>query len=137
MADDREVVENGVRGLCLDNSNEKVGDTKQIRVQVWGCHGNDNQRWDLDRDTGEIKQGDLCLDGFSKREGGDVVLWPCNGKEHQKWWRDGKRFRNGANHELCLDADARADVGNGTRVQLYWCRGDDHANQLWFVHDLD
>jgi hypothetical protein len=76
--------------LCLDvlESNPEPG----TPVQVFPCHGGDNQQWVYDRPSGTIRNPvyDKCLDvqWGNPAPGTPVWIWGCIGSDAQKWTYD-------------------------------------------------
>jgi hypothetical protein len=73
-------------GKCLD---VHKGDDYQngSKVQLWRCHSTDNQQFQLNPDTKEIrlKNTNYCLD-LSQDKIDKVHLWTCHNQDNQKWY---------------------------------------------------
>ncbi len=57
------------------------------KIVVWGCHGGDSQRFNINNSNGEIRiyNNSLCLDGRNG-DGRDLIISQCNGSATQKWY---------------------------------------------------
>lgn len=116
-------------GRCLD----VVGQNRAARtgVQIWDCHGQDNQAWTLTA-AGELKVYDAatCLDvaGRSTTAGARVQIYPCHGGTNQQWRVNANGTITGVQSGLCLDVTG-ARTANGTSVGMWTCNGQ--GNQRW------
>jgi hypothetical protein len=124
-------------GLCLDAENGGYGNGK---LQLWPCHGQDNQRWALDMATAAVDAtspraianaySGLCLEASSYNDGAPVRPVPCRGTASQQWHHThGGQLRH-RDSGKCLDATASSgSIGQGTVMQLWTCHGG--GNQRW------
>jgi pimeloyl-ACP methyl ester carboxylesterase len=115
-------------GRCLDVPNSSP--TNGTQVQLWDCHGEDNQQWTL-TDAGQLRgYGNKCLDaeGNGSSSGTRAIIWDCHGGPNQRWNVNTDGTITAAQSGLCLDADS-AGTANGTRVILWTCHG--RSNQQW------
>ncbi|GAB2845962.1 ThuA domain-containing protein [Lentzea nigeriaca] len=114
----------GIGGKCVDVKD--WGTTDGTPVQLWSCHGGDNQKWTLDGST--LRSMGKCLDvnRASQTDGAKVQLWSCNGTSAQNWsvQSDGT-IRNGTK---CLDATGSSSA-DGTPLIIWTCNGG--PNQRW------
>ena len=74
--------------LCLDIRGDKRADGTQ--VQVWTCHGRENQRWTikpLGGGASAIEGEGFCMDvrGAKAASGTPVQIWKCHYKENQRF----------------------------------------------------
>jgi photosystem II stability/assembly factor-like uncharacterized protein len=67
--------------LCLDVEMASADDF--TRLQLFGCHGGANQRWQHDVEGRLIGLAGKCLD--ADRNGGGAVLYGCNGSDDQRF----------------------------------------------------
>ncbi|MFI9011428.1 RICIN domain-containing protein [Actinosynnema sp. NPDC053489] len=124
-------IRNGGNARCLDADLGTIG-TDGTKVQLWECHGDDNQLWTFEP-HGLIRnnQSGRCLDAElagTPHNGTKVQLWTCHGDENQVWDYDADRqvlvnYLSGR----CLQADP--GTANGTGVSLRDCQ--DRADQRW------
>jgi hypothetical protein len=73
---------------CLDLAN--VSSADGIRVQVWDCDGQSNQKWRSNIDGSIIAVGaNKCLDApnYSTANGVKLQIWSCTGATNQRWIR--------------------------------------------------
>lgn len=100
-------------------------------VQIWACHGNDNQKWRVPATgvTGVVRAPDgRCLEASGAGNDGDPInTSPCNGAANQKWTYASTGDLRGINGK-CVDVGG-ANTANGTRLVLYTCHGG--GNQNW------
>jgi hypothetical protein len=126
-------------GKCLDISSSDFSARRNGgKVQLWDCHGGQNQRWWFDKGA-LVSSGGKCLDVHSgdytsRRNGGLIQVWDCNNSANQKWTLNGKALTTG--NSLCLDVhrpdfDSRA---SGAKVQLWDCNGSENQNWTKYVH---
>ncbi|MFR9720392.1 RICIN domain-containing protein [Aeromonas diversa] len=113
-------------GKCLDITG---GVRQGNRLQLWECHGGENQRFRLDGER--VRVGDKCLDvaGDRREPGARVVAWECHDGSNQQWRRERDRLISRSSG-LCLDvAQGRND--NGTPLILWQCHGRDNQRFRW------
>jgi hypothetical protein len=105
----------------------------------WGCHGDDNQRWQyVDVGSGYFElrnaHSGKCLEiyGWSTADAADVVQWGCHGGANQRWQYVDV---GGGYHELrnqhsgkCLEVHGWS-TSNQARLSQWTCLGQ--ANQRW------
>ncbi len=120
----------GTGGKCLDVAGATGDDGTP--VNLYSCHGGDNQRWRMDL-TGTPQRivglADKCL---IPGPDGRVVIGEC-GDPDDLWQLDtvGHALPSLLIHTatgLCLDVEG-ATSDDGTPTQLFACHGGD--NQLW------
>ncbi|MEU4770193.1 ricin-type beta-trefoil lectin domain protein [Actinosynnema sp. NPDC023794] len=109
-------------GRCIDVAG--AGTANGTQTQLWGCHGNANQRWTYTASQEWRVYGNKCLDV----NGGNVVISDCTGAANQKWNRNANGTITSVHSGQCLDANG-AGTTNGTRVISWSCNGG--ANQQW------
>jgi hypothetical protein len=112
---------------CLDVPNSST--TNGVQLQLWDCHGGNNQRWTR-TSSGELRVLGKCLDAEARgtTNGTRAILWDCNGGTNQRWNVNGNGTITSALSGLCLDASG-AGTANGTRIILWSCNGG--SNQRW------
>ncbi len=113
-------------GRCLDLAG---GANANAPLQLWDCHGRENQRFRLD--NGQLKSGNLCLDvaGADPRRGARVIAYTCHNGRNQQWeWANGQ-LRSKLN-KRCLDAEG-GNTRNGTRLLLWDCHGGANQQFIW------
>jgi len=134
--------------LCMDVNRGSTSDWRSgVNVEVWPCHGQDNQQFALQpfkvsgvNTTFSIQALGQCLDidmGYAESwtHQNNVQLYACNAGENQQfrvepqgggWFMIRSMFDG-----RCLDIDL--NTANGWRyernVQLWNCTGE--SNQLW------
>ncbi len=140
--------------LCMDvNRGDSSSWRRDTNVEVWPCHGQDNQQFGLaasnvspDIMTFNITALGKCLDvdmGYmeSWTHQSNVQLFTCNGGLNQQFTLQAKgngwfMIRSMLDGR-CLDIDL--NVNNGWRyehnVQLWKCSGE--PNQLWKFEDFN
>jgi alpha-galactosidase len=100
-------------------------------VEIFGCHGGANQRWNLSP-SGELRvyDGTKCLDVYNNETapGTKVELWQCNGGANQKFRMNADGTITGTQSNLCLDVKGAA-TGDGAEIIMWPCHGA--PNQLW------
>lgn len=103
-------------GKCLD-----VNQGQNNAVQIYTCHGNANQQWELNA-AGELRtlNGSLCLDarGQGTTPGTLLKAFTCNGQDNQKWRRNSNGAIVGLQSNLCVDVKCAA-TANQSDVQLW------------------
>jgi hypothetical protein len=120
-------------GMCLDEN------TSNGQLQLWPCHGQDNQRWALDGIKGPsdltsrralTSSTGRCVAPASSNDGAPVRAYLCETVFDQGWehTRAGQLKHRGTGK--CLDANAGSgSIGQGTLLQLWTCHGG--GNQKW------
>ena len=79
----------GMRSKCLDIEGGKLYENG-AQIQIYGCHGMDNQKWRFDTESGQIQQGLLwgthCIAIQGQPiNGAKVVTQVCNDSQSQRW----------------------------------------------------
>jgi hypothetical protein len=114
--------------LCLDARGNTF--SSGTPVQLWECHGGDNQAFAVKAEAIVIG-GNSCLSvaGGRNRNGTSVRLQACDAsKASQKWQRKGSALQ-WAGTDKCLDvADGHFD--NGTTLQIYSCDSSNKNQQF-------
>lgn len=112
---------------CIDIS--AYNKENMAKIQGWDCHGGENQRFDYDPATKQLKtQYGRCLDVIysSKDDMAQVIQYDCHGGDNQKWdirEHDDKTISFiSKNSGKCLDL-LYSGKENGTQVQQYSCNG--------------
>jgi predicted RNA-binding protein len=135
---------------CMDADLNTIGGNG-TKVQLWDCLGanQNNQGWYFEstatvgvyrvRSQYNVNK---CLDADLNTIAGNgtkVQLWDCigTGQANQLWTLISTRFGNvyhltSRYNGRCLDADLNTIAGNGTKVQLWDCFGDNQLNQDWY-----
>jgi hypothetical protein len=98
-------------------------------LQIWDCGKKDWQKWDF-RSDGTIHSMGLCMDvAWGSRDNGAVIqLAVCSGNPAQQFRLSGAGDLVNPQANKCVDVKDQA-TGNGTRLQLWDCNGQD--NQKW------
>jgi glucose/arabinose dehydrogenase len=113
--------------LCLDVRAHRR--TPGAAVNVWDCHGQDNQQWSRDGQGRLRTLGDtLCLAPSSAAPGAAAVTAVCSDDTEQRWTHSDQQTLVNVGTGLCLDVEGARRV-RGTPVILHGCHGD--ANQRW------
>ncbi|KAI8822274.1 ricin B lectin domain-containing protein, partial [Chytriomyces cf. hyalinus JEL632] len=74
------------KGLCLESSG--LDETRNGNaVQVWACHGQANQLWDVVGSSIKNRRTQKCLDNASNqsKDGNPIQIWDCSGSPNQQW----------------------------------------------------
>ena len=101
-------------------------------VLVWGCGGQEWQKWRYDPVTKLIRnkhRPDYCLDHGDPDEaynGGKVQMWQCMNHPNLQWEYDGTYIRNIYNTNLVIDAFG---TSNGDNIGQWSQHGV--GNQQW------
>lgn len=115
-------------GMCLDVSggNPRPG----TLVQLYQCHGRENQRFSWGRGGELVTPGNLCLDiaNANSGEGARLVVWNCSGAPNQRWIARGNTIVSRM-HGKCLDV-FEGKFRNGQPVVMWSCNGG--PNQRWW-----
>ncbi|MGQ5524459.1 lectin [Chitinimonas sp. PSY-7] len=106
----------GDGGRCLDIGG---GLREGAALQLWDCHGGENQRFRYE--DGQLKTGDFCLDiaGGNYGNGTPVIAYRCTGGQNQQWRFSGQQIYSSLNNR-CLDVEGR-QTGNGARLVMWDC----------------
>ncbi|MDQ1017554.1 non-reducing end alpha-L-arabinofuranosidase family hydrolase [Streptomyces afghaniensis] len=115
-------------GRCLDVPG--ANQTDGTNLQIWDCHGGNNQQWTLTDNNQLTVYGNKCLDvpHHATTAGTRPVIWSCNGGTNQQWRVNADGTIVAVESGLCLDVSGGA-TANGTAVQLWNCNGGN--NQKW------
>ncbi|WP_436495033.1 ThuA domain-containing protein [Actinokineospora sp. HUAS TT18] len=115
----------GIGGKCVDIWGNQPTDGQKI--QLWTCHGGNNQKWTQVGST--LQSMGKCLDvtGGGQVDGTFVQLLTCNGSTAQNWTvqTSDNTIRNGTK---CLDATGGSSA-DGTQLIIWTCTGG--QNQRW------
>jgi glucose/arabinose dehydrogenase len=116
-------------GFCLDVTGNDA--TPRTLVQIWPCHSQSNQQWDLTA-AGELRTfgGTRCLDvrGASTEPRAVVQSTTCNGGANQKWSLKSDGTVVGVQSGLCLTVIGGGRSA-GTGIDIWPCQGASH--QKW------
>ncbi len=126
----------GLGGKCLDVESADPSDGSP--VNLYRCHGGENQRWQLDLTPAPqrlVGLGGKCLVPGPVDDSGDVrvVIGACGAADDR--WRFITRGSSKPSfliHDrtgLCLDAEGGGDGDDRTPAILFDCHGG--ANQVW------
>lgn len=105
-------------------------------IQLYDCHGGDNQKWALQSDGTLRNPGNTCLgiEGNVLANGKSTQTQACTGVSTQKW---SLRTLTGNKFEVvtssgnkCLDARGPS-TENATVLQIWDCLGSAQTNQHW------
>ena len=116
-------------GVCLDalQRNKNGG-----RLQTWNCDvDNLNQMWQLDSESGLIKNADgVCLTDMSADGPGALVTWACDQQSKLQQWDydEGAGQIKARKSGFCVDAADRKT--NGGKVSMWRC-DPNNPNQQW------
>lgn len=122
-----------VDGMCLDLNGPDIG-KQGGRIQVWQCHGSDNQRFIFLPDDGLLATASgMCLEAIGPDNGAPVLAFGCDGREAQIWEtretpQGGIAFVHRATGR-CLDAHGPESKSDGGRIQIWDCFNGN--NQRW------
>ena len=119
-------------GLCAD----VAGDVPEphATVQLFSCHGRENQRWNVAPGPNGATitgLGGLCLDihGRQPQDGATAQVFPCNGGGNQRFgYRPDGRLQEVATGK-CLTAMA---IGDGAPLAVEPC-DPRNAAQVWSI----
>jgi hypothetical protein len=119
----------GVGGLCLDVDKGRGPIRPGAAVQIWSCHGRENQRFFWGR-NGQISSGGLCLDieNANRNDGAKLIVWPCSGAPNQRWRARGSNIVSDLNGKCMVVWEGREQ--RGQRVVTWGCNGS--PNQRWW-----
>ncbi|MFG3249658.1 ricin-type beta-trefoil lectin domain protein [Streptomyces sp. NPDC048187] len=112
---------------CIEVAGHKWRDGAPL--QIADCTGKNWQKWDF-RPDGTIRSLGLCMDAtWGGTANGTVVqVAVCSGNPAQQFILAGPRDLVNVQANKCVDV-VDADNGNGARLQLWECNGQD--NQKW------
>ncbi|SDM13270.1 Ricin-type beta-trefoil lectin domain-containing protein [Nonomuraea maritima] len=122
------VVGNG-SGKCIDvtDKNKAAG----TPLQIWGCGGAANQRWEF-RSDGTVRSLGMCMEvaGGSTADGARIQIGACNGGPAQRFVLNAANDLVNQAADKCVDVTDQA-TGDGARLQLWSCGGT--SNQKWHL----
>ena len=123
----------GLGNSCLDVP--KASTTIGIDLQVFNCHGDDNQRWDYRPDrtfratiAGQPRCADVAGGTVSSTSGTVLQSQACDGTSSQQFSFAGVELRGIG--DKCVDVPS-ANYATGQYVQLFDCQGS--GNQHWHL----
>lgn len=121
--------------LCID---VKGGEMKSgAELQLWTCHGNENEMFHLDGTKIFLKKyphlNFNVAGGDVAGHGSPVILWSCEGADHElfEFTFDG-RLRMKTFPDLCLNAEG--GVRSGNKIILFPCHSEPQDTEL-FTYD--
>jgi serine protease len=104
------------------------------RLEVFGCHGRENQRWTFQDRTGDSSSivgiGGLCLDviGGQTGDGYPLQLYPCGSQTNQGF----RHFEDGRIRELQTGKCLTANGSQGAPLTIAQCDRN-NAGQVWVL----
>ena len=129
----------GQLGKCLQVPRD-VPVQNGTPVQIGGCHGYSNEKWEILRGRAQIKFAgtSLCIDATTAPppNGTGLKLWQCyDDLPAQMWYWDALN-KNIWLHNTgqCVDL-TDGDLTNGRQTQVWQCSSG-NPNQLWQVNRL-
>jgi hypothetical protein len=123
--------QNANSGKCLEMLNYSTANFAP--AGQWSCHGDVNQQWNYNTDTGLIQNvnSGKCLEvlNYSTANGAQVGQWDCYGGQNQKWWLNPSTglIQNQYSGK-CLEV-LNYSTANFAPVGQWDCYGG--ANQVW------
>ncbi|MBK6013919.1 RICIN domain-containing protein, partial [Streptomyces sp. MBT53] len=98
-------------------------------LQIWSCGTKNWQKWDF-RSDGTVRSMGLCMDVAwgSSANGAVIQLAVCSGNPAQQFRLNSSNDLVNPQANKCVDVKDQK-TGNGTRLQLWDCNGQD--NQKW------
>jgi hypothetical protein len=115
-------------GRCLDVTGGGAADG--VPVQQFGCHGGDDQAWQMKNGTLVNVHSGKCLDvpGSSAEDHARIQQFSCNGGTNQSWQITRAGSVVNTSSKRCLDV-ADGSLDDHAVVQQFACHGT--ANQRW------
>ncbi|MEU9344063.1 RICIN domain-containing protein [Streptomyces sp. NPDC048278] len=112
---------------CIEMVGHKGADGSPL--EIWNCNGKNWQKWDF-RSDGTIRSMGLCMDVAwgSSQNGAVIQLAVCSGNPAQQFRLNSSNDLVNPQANKCVDVKDE-QTGNGTRLQLWDCNGQD--NQKW------
>lgn len=136
-------------GMIFNNGSQKCldldvstdgGGRDQTNIHQYGCHGSENQRWELinlgNREYAirSIASGKvLDVEGMSKDNGANIYQFSWHGGGNQRWRAEGggNNFQlTNVNSGKCLDV-RQGSKADGANIVQFNCHG--RPNQRWRV----
>lgn len=116
------------RGLCLDVADGRL--RPGAPVQLYSCHGRENQRFTWGRGGEILTPNRLCLDiqNANPNDGARLIVWNCSGARNQRWHARGGTIVSQLNGK-CVDV-FEGQFRNGQPVVAWRCNGG--PNQRWW-----
>ncbi len=121
-------------GLCMDFPGTEP--SNGANVFVWGCAGQEWQKWRYDPVTKLIRnkhRPEYCLDHGGPENAyntGNIKMWQCTNHADQQWKYDGKFIRNVYNTDMVLSA-----FGTSNRANVALWNYDGGGNQQWILSE--
>lgn len=116
------------RGMCLDVADGRM--RPGAVVQLYACHGRENQRFTWGRGGEIVTPNRLCLDiqNANTNDGARLIVWNCSGARNQRWYARGGTIVSQLNGK-CVDV-FEGQFRNGQAVVAWSCNGG--PNQRWW-----
>jgi len=116
------------RGMCLDVADGRL--RPGAVVQLYACHGRENQRFSWGRSGEIVTANHLCLDiqNANTNDGARLIVWNCSGARNQRWHARGGTIVSHLNGK-CVDV-LEGQFRNGQPVVAWSCNGG--PNQRWW-----
>ncbi len=116
------------RGMCLDVADGRL--RPGAAVQLYACHGRENQRFSWGRGGEIVTPNQLCLDiqNANQADGARLIVWNCSGARNQRWHARGGTIVSQLNGK-CMDV-FEGQFRNGQPVVAWSCNGG--PNQRWW-----
>lgn len=116
------------RGMCLDVADGRM--RPGAVVQLYACHGRDNQRFSWGRGGEILTSNRLCLDiqNANPNDGARLIVWNCSGARNQRFHARGGAIVSQLNGK-CVDV-LEGQFRNGQPVVAWSCNGG--PNQRWW-----
>ena len=116
------------RGMCLDVADGRM--RPGAAVQLYACHGRENQRFSWGRGGEIVTPNQLCLDiqNANQADGARLIVWNCSGARNQRWHARGGTIVSQLNGK-CMDV-FEGQFRNGQPVVAWGCNGG--PNQRWW-----
>jgi Ricin-type beta-trefoil lectin domain len=117
---------NGNNAMDLPGGNLSNGQ----QFQTWSRHGSENQLFEFDNGSNQIKIRGKCLDlsAGSESNGNKIQIWDCqNGNQNQRFFFDGLYLKLWKNPNKCIDSNGGSSIG--AKIQIWDCNGT--SGQRW------
>jgi len=116
------------RGMCLDVADGRL--RPGAVVQLYACHGRENQRFHWGRNGEILTPNQLCLDiqHANPNDGARLIVWNCSGARNQRWQARRGTLVSQLNGK-CVDV-LEGQFRNGQPVVAWSCNGG--PNQRWW-----
>ncbi|MEU2158520.1 ricin-type beta-trefoil lectin domain protein [Streptomyces sp. NPDC019396] len=118
--------------LCIDVTDAQDGGYPDgTQLQIWGCAGSANQKWEFLED-GTVRSLGLCMDvaNGSRDDGAAIQMARCSGNPAQTFVLSEAGDLVNPQADKCVDAFDQG-TENGTKLVLWTCNGQ--SNQKWRV----